>query len=53
MKGTDDDDPDDRGNGASYEIGYCRPPVATRFQPGVSGNPSGRRKGTRNLKTIL
>jgi hypothetical protein len=30
-----------------YEVGYAKPPVATRFQPGQSGNPRGRRKGTR------
>jgi hypothetical protein len=27
-----------------YEIGYGKPPVATRFQKGVSGNPSGKPK---------
>ncbi len=27
-----------------YEVGYRKPPVATRFQKGTSGNPSGRRK---------
>ncbi|QIG91058.1 DUF5681 domain-containing protein [Bradyrhizobium sp. 6(2017)] len=25
-----------------YEIGYSRPPKASRFKPGVSGNPKGR-----------
>jgi len=34
-----------------YRIGYAKPPVNTRFTPGQSGNPKGRRKGTRNLKT--
>jgi uncharacterized protein DUF5681 len=28
-----------------YEVGYGRPPVQTRFQPGQSGNPAGKRKG--------
>jgi hypothetical protein len=33
--------------------GYKRPPKATRFKPGESGNPRGRPKGSRNLKTDL
>lgn len=35
------------------KIGYGRPPVASRFKPGQSGNPKGRPKGTLNLKTDL
>jgi len=35
------------------EVGYCKPPKATRFKPGQSGNLEGRRKGARNLKTDL
>ena len=31
-----------------YEVGYSKPPTATRFQPGVSGNPVGRKKGSKN-----
>lgn len=30
-----------------YEVGYCKPPRHTRFKPGHSGNPKGRRKKTR------
>jgi len=36
-----------------YQVGYRRPPLHTRFQPGVSGNPSRRAKGTQNFKTLL
>lgn len=37
----------------TYTVGYGKPPVQTRFQPGQSGNPQGRRKGAKNLKTHL
>ena len=37
----------DRG----YTVGYRKTPVPSRFQPGQSGNPAGRRKGVRNLMT--
>lgn len=32
-------------------VGYKRPPKASRFKPGQSGNPKGRPKNARNLKT--
>jgi len=31
-----------------YEVGYAKPPTATRFKPGQSGNPRGRPKGAKN-----
>lgn len=34
-----------------YPVGYRKPPTHTRFQAGQSGNPKGRRKGSRNLAT--
>lgn len=37
----------------SYDIGYGKPPVSTRFQPGQSGNPKGKPKGAKGLNTIV
>jgi len=36
-----------------YEVGYGRPPRRHQFKPGQSGNPRGRAKGARGLKTDL
>ena len=36
-----------------YEVGYGRPPKHTQFKPGQSGNPKGRPKDSRNIKTVL
>ena len=35
------------------DVGYRKPPEATRFKPGKSGNPKGRPKGSANLATDL
>jgi Family of unknown function (DUF5681) len=35
------------------DVGYRKPPEATRFKPGKSGNPKGRPKGTFSLATDL
>jgi hypothetical protein len=34
-------------------VGYGRPPQATRFAPGKSGNPRGRPRGSRSVGSIL
>ena len=46
---TNDDDKQE----SAYEVGYKKPPVATQFKPGQSGNPKGRPKGAKNLTTTL
>jgi hypothetical protein len=48
------DAPKRRPEDATYEIGYAKPPVATRFKPGQSGNPKGRRVAERrDFRQIL
>lgn len=44
--GNDRDDDD-------YKVGYGKPPKHSQFPPGKSGNPKGRTKGARGLKTDL
>lgn len=38
---------------SSYEVGYGKPPAGTRFKSGQSGNPKGRRKGSKNKLPAL
>ena len=39
---------DDRDD---YEVGYGKPPLHSRFPKGVSGNPTGRPKGSKNKRS--
>jgi len=36
-----------------YVIGYRRPPKASQFSPGKSGNPKGRPRGSRPVGAVL
>ena len=37
----------------SYDVGYRKPPVQTRFKPGQSGNPKGHPKPQASLAQSL
>ena len=47
MANHGDDAPD------GYKVGYRRPPKASQFQPGQSGNRRGRPKGSRSFGQIF
>ena len=36
-----------------YDVGYGKPPAKSRFKPGLSGNPRGRPRGSRNKRPAL
>ncbi len=35
-----------------YEVGYKRPPKASQYKPGQSGNPKGRPRGAKGINTL-
>ncbi len=46
-------DPNLESKPPGFEVGYGRPPLHSRFKPGKSGNPKGRAKQSRNMRTIV
>jgi hypothetical protein len=40
-------------NDPDYRVGYGRPPIATRFKKGRSGNPKGRPKANKTIGTLV
>ena len=49
----DDDDEQATSKTRTYQVGFAKPPIATRFRKGQSGNPAGRPRGSKNISTIL
>jgi hypothetical protein len=44
---------DNTDSHGSYEVGYGKPPKATRFTSGQSGNPNGRPPGSESTRAIV
>ena len=42
-----------KGATGDYAVGYAKPPKATQFQPGKSGNLAGRPRGRPSLDEII
>ena len=41
------------GTRSKQEVGYKRPPMHSRFKPGQSGNPKGRKKGEKSFSKLV
>jgi len=50
MRDKDLGQPNRKKPTGEYEIGYCRPPAASQWMPGMSGNPRGRKKAAAKQK---
>lgn len=37
---------------AEYDVGFGKPPKHAQFKPGQSGNPNGRKRGAKGMKTL-
>ena len=47
-------DPTAAPRSSNYEVGYCRPPIATRWPKGVCGNPARiRKKDPKPIATLI
>lgn len=46
-------DKSDDKRSRSYDVGYGKPPVHTRFQKGQSGNPAGRKPREKNFAALV
>ena len=44
---------DQKEPSGANSVGYCRPPRATRFRPGQSGNPRGRPRKPKPIQELL
>jgi hypothetical protein len=44
---------DNNGTGDDYKVGNKRPPKHTQFKKGKSGNPKGRKPGSRGLRARI
>jgi hypothetical protein len=53
MSGANPSKRSKKSSDGNHSVGYGKPPEATRFKPGQSGNPKGRPKGSKNLRTLF